>query len=116
MSRFLVIVIGAALAFNVQARGNAEKGKQKADHEGLRGTAFPAGHARPRRVVLEPADELAARPALTAVHSGGVEAREARAHAQHRALPFVEVGEPAAQLGDELRFERRKLDAGEPAL
>ena len=30
MRAFLVIVIGAALAFNVQARGNAEKGKQKA--------------------------------------------------------------------------------------
>ena len=30
MSRFLVIVIGATLAFGVQARGNAEKGKQKA--------------------------------------------------------------------------------------
>ena len=30
MSRFLAIVIGAALAFNVQARGNAENGKQKA--------------------------------------------------------------------------------------
>ena len=30
MMRVLVMVLGAALAMNVQARGNAEKGKQKA--------------------------------------------------------------------------------------
>ena len=30
MSRLLLVIVGSALAFNVMARGNAEKGKQKA--------------------------------------------------------------------------------------
>jgi len=30
MSRLVLVLVGAALAFNVQARGSADKGKQKA--------------------------------------------------------------------------------------